>query len=316
MLLKRLSLLILSFILVVVVTCFPCFHILKLHLTDIAPVPTIVPTPTPVPEVTLGLVGDLGLGRFITYTARLKNDFNYSLAKVSPWLQSNDFNLANLESPIIENCPTVAHNTFKFCGDPGFLPYLYDNKFVFNLANNHINNYGQDGFIQTQSFLHSNLISYFNSHYQPSKFLQMNISGITFGFIGFDFISNPNMDKKIVVDMVKLYDPQVDWLVVSLHWGNEYVQSPERWRVDLAHQLIDSGADIIHGHHPHVWQDYEIYQDRPIFYSLGNFVFDQNWSTPTSQSNIARLTLTKDTIKNLKLFPIEIKENCQPVITN
>ena len=112
--------------------------------------------------------------------------------------------------------------------------------------------------------------------------------------------------------MVKKYDPYVDWLIVSIHWGNEYLPNPEKWRVDLAHQLVDVGADIIHGHHPHVLQPKEIYQDKPIYYSLGNFIFDQNWSIETSKSEIVNMTVTKTTIIDQKIIPLTIKHNSQP----
>ena len=91
---------------------------------------TPVITPTPIQIVTVGLVGDLGLGRHITSTARAKNDFSWSFQKISPWLLQNDFTLANLESPIIDNCPPGLTGTFTFCGDQRFVPYL--NNFIFN----------------------------------------------------------------------------------------------------------------------------------------------------------------------------------------
>jgi poly-gamma-glutamate synthesis protein (capsule biosynthesis protein) len=268
--------------------------------------PTTIPTPTSIPTVSLGLVGDLGLGRFITSTARAKNDFSWSFQKISPWLLSHDFNLANLESPIIANCPEGKTGTFTFCGDSRFLPYLRDNKFILNLANNHILNYGLDGLNQTHTFLSQNNITYF------PEFTTKTINGLTFGFLGYDFISNPKLNPQILINDVKKYDSTVDWLVVSLHWGNEYLPSAETWRVTLAHQLVDAGADIIFGHHPHVWQGYEIYQDKPIFYSFGNFIFDQSWSSETSHSQIAELKLSKTKVESLKLYPIEIKFNTQP----
>ena len=144
------------------------------------------------------------------------------------------------------------------------------------------------------------------------NFLIQNINDITIGFLGFDFITYPKLDPPDIITLVKKYSPTVDWLIVSLHWGNEYLPNPEKWRQVLARQLIDAGADIIHGHHPHVWQNYEIYKDKPIFYSFGNFIFDQSWSAATSHSQIAALTLTKSKIVDLKLFPIEINFNSQP----
>jgi len=275
-----------------------------------------IPTPIPVSTVTLGLVGDLGLGRYITSTARLKNDFSWSFKDLSSWLRSHDFNLANLESPITDPCPEGKTGTFTFCGDKRFLPYLSDNKFVFNLNNNHILDYGASGLTQTRSYL----ASIPNFH---DNFLIQNFNGISFGFLGFDFITHSDViatrqlpgKQSLILNLVKKYDPTIDWLIVSLHWGNEYLPQAEKWRVNLARQLVDAGADIVHGHHPHVWQGYEIYKDKAIFYSFGNFIFDQSWSYATSHSQIATLTLTKNKVENLQLFPIEIRYNSQPRLT-
>ncbi len=272
------------------------------------------PTPTQIPIATIGLVGDLGLGRHITSTARAKNDFNWSFRQISPWLQSNDINFANLESPIIKDCPLGVTGTFTFCGDDRFLPYLKDNKFAFTLANNHMFNYGADGFSQTKIFLDNQAIPYVYSHNTDTEFRIITINGINFGILGYDFITNPSFDTQTIIDKVIQYDSQVDWLIVSLHWGNEYKPEAEKWRVNLAHQLVDAGADIIHGHHPHVWQPEEVYKDKLIYYSLGNFIFDQSWSYETSHTNIIQLQLTKDQIKSTIKTPVEIKFNSQPVI--
>lgn len=258
------------------------------------------PTPTPTSVVTLGLVGDLGLGRHITSTARSKNDFSWSFIGITDWLSQNDLNLANLESPIIADCPTGYTGTFTFCGDTRFLPYL--SNFIFNLNNNHILNYGQNGLAQTRQLLPR---AFYDNFYAET------INNISFGFLGYDFVTYPRLDQAQIISQIKQYDSEVDYLIISIHWGNEYLPQPEKWRINFARQMVDAGADIIHGHHPHVWQEPEIYQDKPIFYSFGNFIFDQSWSYETSHSQIARLTLTKDEIKAIDYFPIEIKYNSQ-----
>lgn len=288
-------------------TLFTIFTSFFIGTTNVvSPLSVFVPSPTPTPIITvnLGLVGDLGLGRHITSTARTKNNFNWSFEKISPWLLQNDLNLANLESPIISDCPPGLTGTFTFCGDQRFIPYLFQNKFIFNLNNNHILNYGEKGLKQTEIFL--------NTDYFYDDFYIKKVNNISFGFLGFDLITYPKYNQKTIIDLVKQYDSQVDWLIVSLHWGNEYLPAAESWRFDLAHRLIDSGADIIHGHHPHVWQGVEDYRGKKIYYSFGNFIFDQNWSYETSHSNIVRLTLSKDQVIKQETFPIEIKFNSQP----
>ncbi|MFA7301504.1 MAG: CapA family protein [Candidatus Shapirobacteria bacterium] len=277
--------------------------------TELKYVPRIVPTPTSIPVVSIGLVGDLGLGRFITSTARSKNDYNYSFSSISSWLGQNDFTLANLESPIIKNCPQGLTGTFTFCGDDKFIPVLEKYNFVLNLNNNHILNYGQTGLNQTQTLL-NNIPNFYDN------FLTKTINGVSFGFLGFDYITYPTLDKNEILNKIKQYNFRVDYLIISIHWGNEYLPKAEAWRVTLAHDMVDAGADIIHGHHPHVWQDYEVYQDKLIFYSFGNFIFDQSWSWETSHSQIAIVTLSKNKIDNIRLSPIEIKNNSKPQLTD
>ena len=264
--------------------------------------------------VQIGLMGDLGLGRMITRIARQKNDFSYSFSGVSNWLLANDFNIANLESAITPDCPTLSPTTFFFCGDSKFLPQLSQHKFVLNLANNHILNFGQSGLAQTQQFLTNSQIPFFYSHQPQTEFIQKTVNSVSFGFLGFDLTGNHQFSQADILDLVEQLDSQVDWLIISLHWGAEYLPQAEKWRVTLARQLIDRGADIIHGHHPHVWQPPETYKDKLIYYSFGNFIFDQNWSSATSHSNIIRLTLTKNKIIKQQIFPIEIQNNSRPVI--
>jgi poly-gamma-glutamate synthesis protein (capsule biosynthesis protein) len=267
--------------------------------------------------VSFGLMGDLGLGRYITVKARSKKDFNWSFSGVTDWLTQNDFNLANLESPIVKDCPTDFKNTMIFCGDPQFLPSLKYNKFILSLANNHIFNYGQNGFTQTKDYLSKNDINFVYSNQSERSFLIKQINGIKFGFLAYDLVSSKRViasDSVAISNDIKKYKPEVDWLIVSLHWGNEYLPKPEKWRVDLAHRLIDAGVDIIAGHHPHVVQPMETYKNKLIFYSLGNFIFDQNWSKATSESEIYSLKVSKDKILNIDKTPIIIKSNSRPEI--
>jgi poly-gamma-glutamate synthesis protein (capsule biosynthesis protein) len=266
----------------------------------------------PPKTVKIGLTGDLGLGRYISTISRSKKDFSYPFAQTSFWLQENDFNLSNLESPITSPCPQSLTGSFTFCGDERFLPYLKENKFVLNLNNNHILNYGQKGLSQTKDYLQTD--------YFYDNFFQKTINDIKFGFLGFDLVTDVSLRPRNgggsnpIIEKIKLYDSQVDYLIVSIHWGNEYLPQPEKWRIEFAHSMIDAGADIIHGHHPHVYQEKEIYQDKYIYYSLGNFIFDQSWSWETSHSNLIRLTLNKDKIIEEEIFPYEIKNNSQPVL--
>ena len=101
-------------------------------------------------------------------------------------------------------------------------------------------------------------------------------------------------------------------MIVSVHWGVEYTHNPGQRQKDLAHMFIDSGADIVFGHHPHVIQTMEIYNNKPIFYSMGNFVFDQYFSTDTQEGLSVGLVLEKGKTV-LYLFPYSIPRS-QPTL--
>ena len=112
---------------------------------------------------------------------------------------------------------------------------------------------------------------------------------------------NPVNVKETLEELKK----DVDVIVVSLHWGTEYAKSPSSAQIEIAHQIIDWGADLILGHHPHVIQKIEEYNGGVIVYSLGNFVFDQHKSE-TKKSIIFKAKLTKKGVDSFSSLPVEI----------
>ena len=107
------------------------------------------------------------------------------------------------------------------------------------------------------------------------------------------------------IEQVKSSNPQA-FLIVSIHWGEEYQLKNSISQQRLAHKMIDAGADLIIGHHPHVVQNIEIYKERLIFYSLGNFIFDQYFSKQTQQGLAVGVEVhPKEFV--FRLFPIQSK---------
>ena len=102
------------------------------------------------------------------------------------------------------------------------------------------------------------------------------------------------LDVKKAEAVVSALKGSVDWVIVSIHWGEEYDQYVNTAQQNLAHALIDRGADAIVGHHPHVVQGVEVYKNKPIFYSLGNFIFDQYFSVETQQGLAVSLEFSDD----------------------
>jgi len=283
----------------------------------------VSPTPTPMETVKIGLVGDVALGRMVTVEAKRKQDFSYFLSKMEGWLSGNDVNIGNLESPVIKNCPS-SRSGMTFCGDVQFLDSLSRNKMAFSLANNHVLNYGSSGFWETVELLNEKEIPWVYSHSAPEDelgteereesggFLVWKKNGVSVGVLGWDLSGGHWYREEEVVEKVRQEAGEVDWLIVNLHWGEEYREEPEKWRVDLAHELVEAGADIIQGHHPHVVQKTEEYQGGLIFYSLGNFVFDQMWSEETRIGKVVEIELSKDEILKKEERKIKIYDYCQP----
>jgi poly-gamma-glutamate synthesis protein (capsule biosynthesis protein) len=118
--------------------------------------------------------------------------------------------------------------------------------------------------------------------------------------------SDPDFDT-IVENAAK----QVDYLVVSFHFGEEYQNTHNLRQEELAHEAVDDGAKIIIGGHPHVPEDTEVYKNSFIAYSLGNFIFDQSWSASTMQGMILEIKLNKDGSMSIKKDTTQINSYFQ-----
>lgn len=120
----------------------------------------------------------------------------------------------------------------------------------------------------------------------------------------------------ISADIARLR-PRVDVVLVSIHWGIEYQTTPDAWQRELGHHIINAGADIVAGHHPHVLQEPELYKRGLIIYSMGNFVFDQ-WSRPATRlSRLYRVYVNKKGFQRAEYLPLAIAEqDWQPTPTS
>lgn len=105
-----------------------------------------------------------------------------------------------------------------------------------------------------------------------------------------------------------------DLVVVSMHYGEEYVLEPDNLQVSISRAAIDAGADLVVGHHPHVVQKTEKYKEGYIAYSLGNFVFDQEFSEETMNGLILKAVIKDKKIKEVILVEIKINQFFQPEI--
>lgn len=263
------------------------------------------------PQTSLIAVGDIMLGRFVNVQILKAKDWRYPFLKTASLTSSADITFGNLEAPFLDNCPTTETGMI-FCGRPEAIEGLNFAGFdVLSLANNHILNYDQKGLDFTQKLLSSSDILY-SPLTSPKDITKLVKNNLSFGFLSFDLVTYPHFSP---IPQISQISPTVDILIVSLHWGTEYQKNPTKEQVELAHQIINAGAKIIIGHHPHVTQPTEEYKNGLIFYSLGNFVFDQSWSEETKKGNIAKIVFEGKNIKSFEEIPVYI-EASQPRLTN
>ena len=172
----------------------------------------------------------------------------------------------------------------------------------YGIANNHVMQAGAKAYQDLISYLEKRAIGYAGSNYKRSAIFEHQ--GQTVGIIVFsqrpdNFTKEPLYwhlpeYSDIVAEIQKLQ--QCDYKIIFVHWGYEFINYPNLSQKKLAHWLVDSGADLIVGMHPHVAQGCEIYKGKPIFYSLGNAVFNMPW-LPTKYGLIVSVDLSGTTPK-------------------
>ena len=287
---------------------------LEVETQESIPLATTTPNPTtPItPTITILAVGDIMLGRSVNTKIQKQKDFSFPTQKIISSLPKPDLFLANLESPFADNCP-LTDTGMVFCADPRSVATLTSlGVTIATIVNNHIGNQGQEGLSKTIAILNQNGI-------KPITTNQIiTIKNTRIAFIAFNDIPPYTKDinklsEETLVNQIKEIRPKVDFLIITPHWGNEYQMASSRQK-NLARLAIDSGADLIIGHHPHWVQEVEEYNSKLIYYSLGNFIFDQMWSEKTRQGIIAHITLDNSKITSHREIPIYINSSYQPVL--
>jgi poly-gamma-glutamate synthesis protein (capsule biosynthesis protein) len=255
---------------------------------------------------TLGKGIGSSMARLISY---------YSVKENNPFLNS-DIVFCNLEAPLI-----FTHGSIKlpFEGNPDVIDLMKIlNVSVVSIANNHMLDHGQEGFVRTNSLLKENgFLKIGSSEKGISEIGSIECRNKKLVFAAFNDINDHPEDKLIArldrgilfktLDEIKKLSS--DFIIYSLHWGNEYVTWPSPSQVGLAHELIDSGVNIIVGHHPHVVQPIEKYNGGIILYSLGNFIFDMFWSSGVRNGMYVDLLLNGDKSIDYQVNPYRIKSD-------
>ncbi len=256
-------------------------------------------------------LGDIMLGRGVE---KLIESYNPSYPFRNIWrvLRGVDYVIGNLEGAISNKVFISSEKYLRFCFKNEVVRGLRNSYInVLSLANNHSGDGGLEGLKETREILKKyGIIPLGDPILSDIDYIFSNKEIVILSF-NVVFPKNINNIIKILQTVKKEYSNKV--LVVYIHWGSEYEGKSNLFQKYLAHKLVDSGADIIIGTHPHVVQEIEIYKKSIIFYSVGNFVFDQKFED-TKKGIIIGLELTKNG-KIFRIFPIKI-ENCQPKLMN
>lgn len=264
---------------------------------------------TPV-SLTVSVVGDCTLGTddSFDYDTSLNAYFenygsSYFLQNVKSIFSKDDLTIANLEGTFTQS-DAREDKLFAFKAPASFAKILTDGSVeTVNLANNHSQDYGKEGFDDTKSALDAEGIIHFG--YDETAIV--NVKNIKIGLVGiYELKDHLERAQQLKDNISKVKKEGADLIIVIFHWGNEKEEIPDENQIKLGHLAIDEGADLVCGHHPHVLQGIETYKGKNIVYSLGNFCFGGNSSPSDMDTMIFQQTFTisengveKDNVTNI-----------------
>jgi poly-gamma-glutamate synthesis protein (capsule biosynthesis protein) len=247
-------------------------------------------------------------------------------AKVEPYFEKAQLAFVNLEGPISNVGTRQAGKEYTFRARTALADGLVSAGIdVVSMANNHTLDYGQAALkdclirLNKAGVAHAGAGLNSTSAAAPAVLITPagTVSVLAYTSIipgGFAATSshggvNPVAgDHARILKAIKTAATKTDFVVVSVHWGTEYKSQANSEQRSLAHQMIDAGADLIIGHHPHVIQGLEIYHDRLIAYSLGDFVFD-HWSRATGEAFILQVSLRDEGLPAVDIVPVYVGDS-------
>lgn len=301
---------------------FAVFLWSDMHATPPPPLEEVVAKVAPVQEpVTILFAGDMMLGRHVGKLIAAhgaEHPFEKiasSLAEISP-----DLFIANLEGPITELAAPDSRvspeqpYSMRFSFDPEVTSAIKDIGFThLSLANNHTLDQGGQGVRDTIAHLSAAGVVPFGTRDGPAlgTVATTTVRGRDLVFVGLDTTIIVH-DAGAVREALAAF-PESTFVAVLVHWGNEYEAIHSSAQETFAHLLINSGADLVVGAHPHVVQDVDTYKGKRIYYSLGNFVFDQYWNEAVQTGLMVLVTLDGDRTAYQEL-PVKSVRS-QPAVT-
>ena len=348
MVLKGRKFFLIFLIIVFGIILFISSFLIKPKVIEITPSPAqvseISPNQTQLLEnetITVILVGDIMLDRGVEYMIEKEGrptgggypDFKFPFLKIADDLKRAKLLFGNLEGPISDKGTKVG-SIYSFRNDPKAIEGLsYAGFDVISLANNHAFDYGREALEDTFLRFKTAGIDYVGAGFNEGEAYSpviKEIEGTKIGFLaytnlgpetwkaggnnsGIAWISEEDIER--IKNDIKAVKEKADILIVSLHSGEEYLSEPTQFQIEFSKAAIDAGANIVIGHHPHVIQRNEKYKDGWIFYSLGNFIFDQAFSQETMEGQIVEILIENGKIKKITPKIIRINNFFQPELT-
>ncbi|MCL6476913.1 MAG: CapA family protein [Peptococcaceae bacterium] len=271
-------------------------------------------------RVIFSLVGDVMLASGVGEAVAAYGP-GYPWRDVAGVLRESDIVVANLECSISNRGEPEKDKQFTFRADPGVLKGAVNAGVdVFTLANNHVLDFGPAAMLDTIRYIRESKIAFTGAGLNESEAIapaMLHVNGKKVAVLAFSRIiprshwiaakNNPGLasghNYKLMMDSVKAAEGYADITIVSLHWGKETAEYPDRKEIDLARRLVDAGADIVMGHHPHVLQGLEIYKGKVIAYSLGNFIFTVSSIQKAREGAILQVIAGSDGTYKARVLP-------------
>ena len=285
-----------------------------------APSPAYAPTQVPeeVPVRVL-FVGDIMLDRNVGKSADADGVASLFSTSTRELFADADARVANLEGAVTTN-PSIArvnHNILHFTFKPDVVRQALDLLRIsaVSLANNHTFDFGSRGYTETRGRVEASGVAVFGHPYNATSSIStvLTVNDKTLCLVGFHSLYDA--DTAPVTGEITALRPYCWRVIVFAHWGDEYQVRSNAAQQEAGHEFIDAGADLVVGAHPHVVQEYEVYKNRAIFYSLGNFMFDQNFSWATMHGLALRADFYEDKTGFI-LTPMTIEQQHSSVATS
>lgn len=274
--------------------------------------------------VVIAFMGDVMIGRLVNECIR-QHGYAYPWGNVLPLLHTTDLNLINLETTLTTS-EDVVFKTFNFKSDPEHVAVLKEGRIdAVTIANNHIGDFGVKGMMETievldgAGILHTgagrNAVEAARPVYLSCKGLRIAFLGCTDNepawcalddYPGTNYIETGDIEK--MNEQISRVKQDADVVILSMHWGPNMRVRPSKKFVEFAHQVIDAGVDIIHGHSAHIFQRVEWYKRGLILYDTGDFIDDYRVDPVlrNGHSFLFLCTVEAHKVLGLRLVPVVI----------